>query len=125
MQTKHILPRTIEVFKNMAPFSKIYKAKPCYALIHLPDGSTKVFNHSTARQMNKYMYANVGALKNGLRSFLESNVYDLGTSRWGYEERNYMSQHQTDELIKYLFENNIVEIVYVYDDEGNINTQNK
>lgn len=115
MNRKNVIPRAMEAFKSMDTIAKIMKSHPCYALIHL-DGESKIFCRSTSRQQHKYLYPSPGALKRGLREFLESNVYDIERSKYGWEERNHISGPQLDDLLQYLFDNKIVEIVYLYEE---------
>ena len=114
MTNENILNKTLEAFRGIKEYSSSGRVpKPCYAVIHI-DGTTKLFHTNTSRQ-HKFIYNNPGALKNSIRNWLEYNVYDIIINQWGREERDWLTSAQVDMIMNYLFDNNIIEIVYVYE----------
>lgn len=112
MNNNHILEKTLKAFENIGDIKENNRYKPCFAMIYLPNGVAKKFNTYTSRQ-RKFIYSSPGALKNSLRAFLEYNVYDIVKSKYGYDERDYLTSAQVDMIMNYLFDNNIVQIVYL------------
>ena len=114
MKNNEAISSTLDALREMKDIDFSNKRmRPCFAVFHDDKNNThKIFNHSTARQQNKYMYMNPGALKNGLREYIWSNAYETRKNEWGYEERKYLSNQQIDDVMKYLIDNKIVEIVF-------------
>jgi len=114
MKNDKVISGTLDALREMKDidFSNS-RIRPCFAIFHDDINNThKIFNHRTARQQNKYIYMNQGALKIGLREYIWSNVHEIVKNKWGYEEYKYLTKQQIDDVMKYLIDNKIIEIVF-------------
>ncbi len=114
MKNDKVISATLDALREIKDIDFSNKRmRPCFAIFHDEKNNIhKIFNHSTARQQNKYMYMNPGALKVGLREYISYNVYEVKKTEWGYEDRKYLSKQQIDDVMKYLIDNKIIEIVF-------------
>lgn len=109
-----VIPKALNALRCMDDISMYKRYDLCYAIFHDTERNEhKIFAHSTNSQRRKYLYNNVGSLKSGLRHFLETNIYEFVKTKYSWEDKDYISSEQLDELIKYLIDNNIIEIVHV------------